>query len=81
MAGKKKAIKIGIAIDVERRMKELQIGNYLPLTLLASLSCEHRTHALQMEAKFHRLFNNQRIREEWFSGNINMNKLKVDPCR
>ena len=78
MAGHKKAIKIGNAVDVARRMKELQIGNHLDLTLIASIECDTKTHAIEMESKFHRLFKNQKMRGEWFSGKINMNKLKVD---
>ncbi len=78
MAGNKKAIKIGNAVDIDRRIKELQIGNHLSLKLIASIECDNRTHAIEMEARFHRLFNNQKMRGEWFSGNINMNKLKVD---
>lgn len=81
MAGKKKAIKIGVAINVQRRLKELQIGNHLPIALIAALPCDSRTHALEMERKFHRAFKNQHIRGEWFSGDVDLNKIKVDPVQ
>ena len=78
MAGKNKAIKIGNAVDIDRRIKELQIGNHLSLKLIASIECDSKAHAVEMESRFHRLFSNQKMRGEWFSGKINMNKLKID---
>lgn len=78
MAGNKKAIKIGHAVNVDRRLKELRIGNHLELALIASLKCDNKAHAITLEKKFHRLFSNQHIRGEWFSGNINLNNLKTD---
>lgn len=69
-AGKRGAIKIGHARNVERRMDQFQIGNAYKLYLIAKIPCESKGLAESIEKKFHSHFKRQKIRGEWFHGNI-----------
>lgn len=74
-AGNRGAIKIGIAKDVKKRIDELQVGNAFQLNLLATIPCDCRDQALELERRIHAFFKRQRIRGEWFQGNIQMSKI------
>jgi len=74
-AGNRGAIKIGVASNVERRLETLQTGNAFKLHVLATIPCDNRGHALTLEARFHKFFARQRIRGEWFQGNIDFRKI------
>lgn len=69
-AGKKGAIKIGHARDVQRRLDQFQVGNPFKLILLAKIPCASKAHASEIEKRLHKHFWKQRIRGEWFQGNI-----------
>ena len=75
-AGTKGAIKIGIAEDVEKRIENLQVGNAFKLNVIGLIKCESREEARYKESRFHKFFARQRIRGEWFMGNINFKKLR-----
>ena len=75
-AGKKGPIKIGMARNVARRMATMQTGNAFELNLLASLKCTSRGDAQILEKQIHKRFKSQRIRGEWFQGNIRWNGIK-----
>ena len=75
-AGNRGAIKIGWAKNVESRMAELQTGNAFKLNVLTAIPCDSKEHAIATEQRFHRFFAKQRIRGEWFMGNINFKKLR-----
>lgn len=75
-AGNRGAIKIGVAVDVERRIAELQTGNAFKLNVIAKLKCRNEQEAYEKERKFHKFFKSQRIRGEWFMGNIDFKKLR-----
>lgn len=74
-AGNRGAIKIGVAKDVKKRIDELQIGNAFRLNVIACIPCDCRDQAVGLEQKIHRFFKKQRIRGEWFQGNIQMSKI------
>lgn len=54
-------IKIGWARNVRRRLKELQIGSHVRLSLLAAIP-----GGRQREAELHERFEHLRVRGEWF---------------
>ncbi len=74
-SGKKGAIKIGKANNVDKRMAELQVGNQYLLRVVAQIPCKSSKHAELTEKRLHRFFAKQKIRGEWFQGNINLNKI------
>lgn len=55
--------KIGISIDVKRRMKELQRKSPLEIKLIRAWRGHDYEYA---ESSLHYLFKNRRIRGEWF---------------
>ena len=59
--GESGAIKIGLASDIQKRKMALQVGNPRLLHLLLLLSGGH-----QLEVELHELFDDYRIRGEWF---------------
>jgi len=75
-AGNRGAIKIGIARNVNRRIDALQTGNAFKLNLIASIPCSSRKEAEHLEGRLHRFFSKQRIRGEWFQGNIDFRKAE-----
>jgi predicted GIY-YIG superfamily endonuclease len=76
-AGKDGPIKIGATSELERRLKQMQTGNHLELNYIACIPCDNKGEALKLEADFHRFFLRQRIRGEWFKGEIDFNKIKT----
>ena len=74
--GKKGAIKIGVARCVEKRIRSLQCANPYQLHLLAHIKCASTKEALAKEKMLHKMFESQRIRGEWFQGNIKLSRVK-----
>ena len=58
-------IKIGVAIDVNSRIKQLQTGNPYELQIVAVYK-----NAGQFESAIHKMFQLYRLEGEWFSGSI-----------
>jgi hypothetical protein len=56
-------IKIGCAVDVEKRLKSLQVGSPTPLKLLGVLYGGGR----KKENELHKRFATQRLEGEWFA--------------
>lgn len=75
-AGNKGAIKIGVAANIERRMATMQTGNAFKLNLMARIPCDNRLQAQELEKRIHSFFKRQRIRGEWFQGNIDFRKIQ-----
>lgn len=75
-AGNSGAIKIGMAVNIERRINTLQAGNAFKLQVLALIPCDCREEALHLEQRIHKFFAKQRIRGEWFQGNIDFRKFR-----
>lgn len=63
-AGKGGSIKIGTAIDVPSRIRDLQGANAKKLRLLVVIRGDHKT-----ERELHRRFASERLNGEWFKGN------------
>lgn len=57
----RRSVKIGIAIDVNRRLSDLQMGSVEPLEMLAT-GPGGRT----VEQRLHRRYEAQHVRGEWF---------------
>lgn len=60
------AVKIGKAIDPEKRMAELQIGCPHRMHLVAKIKCKSHLHAFSTESHFHRVCKKWHIHGEWF---------------
>lgn len=58
-------VKIGVAADAVRRMKELQTGHPEPLRIRFTVEV-HAAHALAIEAECHARLVGQRLHGEWF---------------
>ena len=58
--GTNNAVKIGKAIDPEKRLSELQVGNCVPLELVATLDSDEEEH-------LHNRFAKLRVLGEWFA--------------
>lgn len=71
-------VKICIAKDVRKRLHSLQIGNPAPLRLLASVAGN-----AALEAHYHRMFADTRVRGEWFRRSAAMTKEinRIDALR
>jgi hypothetical protein len=54
--------KIGVSIEVESRMKNLQAGSPVPLTLVGTIRGSWRTEKL-----IHHLYKEYRVHGEWFN--------------
>lgn len=63
-AGEGGPIKIGVAIDVAARLKDLQAANPTALRLIASIPGDYC-----QERELHRRFKGERLNGEWFIGN------------
>jgi len=68
-------IKIGVAVDVARRLQELQVGNHEELHIMAAIKALGEDHAYWIEKSLHKFFKSDRIRGEWFR-KINMKKAE-----
>jgi len=59
-------IKIGVAGDVHKRLKQLQTGNPKELILVMHFQCNDRSHAFALEKSIHEILDGQRLCGEWF---------------
>ena len=60
------AMKIGIALEPQNRIGDLQVGNPYPLKLIKTYCLE--LQAKKVEAKLHEYFSSSRMQGEWFRG-------------
>lgn len=56
-------VKIGVAVNVVKRVSELQVGNPFEITLLGFWKSQN---AVQEEETIHACLNQYRVRGEWF---------------
>ena len=72
------AVKIGVAQNVDQRLRELQTGNPSELYVRLKFGPFTKADAFRNENWFHRKFKPHRIRGEWFTarvlGMIDINK-------
>lgn len=71
-------LKIGIAKDPHRRIRDLQIGSPLKLNLLALWLYPNRSGASQAEKGCHERFEKQNKHGEWFAVTVDMVALHLD---
>lgn len=60
-------VKIGYAEDVTKRVKDIQSCSPVPLALVATFDGD-----LKSEARWHKLFADQRLHGEWFAPTLEM---------
>jgi len=72
--GKGGPFKIGVARNIDTRVKALQTGSHEKLYLLASIEYDTSGAAREMEKKLHDLYKNSRLEGEWFSSRIQLSK-------
>lgn len=61
------AVKIGLAVDPNRRIRELQTGNARRLELLMTIGPMSEKQAADTERKLHKRFERYRLVGEWFT--------------
>ncbi len=71
-SGSEGPYKIGAAINVDKRISDLQVGNPEELTLIAKFDFKDTAKAYHAEYSLHRLYRKSRIRGEWFNNNIKL---------
>lgn len=76
------SIKIGVAQDVSRRVKELQTANPNKLRVIMCLHVPRIDHAYAIETEIHKMFSHYRKNGEWFEERpimewIGNNKIQV----
>lgn len=60
-------IKVGVAKNIERRIKSMQTGNPFELKLLCFIECANAKEAYNLEGFIHSELKNRKIRGEWFA--------------
>ena len=73
-AGINGPIKIGKAVDIKKRIDQMQTGNHLDLILVGKIPFDSESMALSIERHLHYILRDKRIRGEWFHGDISINK-------
>lgn len=64
------AVKIGLAVSPERRLRELQTGNARRLWLNISIGPMSEKKAARFERRLHRRFKKWRLVGEWFNPKV-----------
>lgn len=64
--GQKGLIKIGVATNVEARLKNLQTANPDKLNVIAKIGCKSKLDAYTLENDLHKKFSYLRKNGEWF---------------
>jgi predicted GIY-YIG superfamily endonuclease len=72
----KSPIKVGVASNIQKRIKQLQTGNPHEIVLVMHFVCDSRNHAFRLEKTIHDMLKGQRLFGEWFSVSRN-NLMKV----
>jgi hypothetical protein len=71
------AIKVGVAKNVQRRLKALQTGQHRKLSIFYELSCS-RAEAYAVECRAHRLLKERLLEGEWFQVSPEEGKLAIE---
>lgn len=72
-------VKIGVALNVQRRLEALQIGNPRELVVVMEFGPMTSKAAYELENFYHRQFKPHQIRGEWFHARVL--KLLASPAR
>lgn len=64
--GVDRPVKIGVADDPQKRLRQLQTGNPTPLRIVRTFSAQSRAAVNDWEFHAHRLFADHRLAGEWF---------------
>ena len=60
------SVKIGVADNIDKRLKDLQTGNPIKIRLIAYIPALSKAHAYQIEHGLHRKFISYNVNGEWF---------------
>ena len=60
-------IKIGVADNLKRRLKEIQMGNPRRCEIVAAFPCKSKSAAHQAEGLLHSIYRDYRMNGEWFN--------------
>jgi hypothetical protein len=74
--GRSPMMKIGKAIDPDRRLAELQIGSPFKLKIAGKFLCRSERHALHVESILHSYAKPWHVRGEWFEHERSMRLLR-----
>lgn len=58
--------KVGVAVEPEKRLKDLQTANPRPLDLLGTIKCRTRQQAMMIENHIHERLKAHNMQGEWF---------------
>ena len=67
-----KAVKIGIAKNVQRRIDSIQTSSPSELELLGKIKAKSDSKARELEKSLHKTFDKYHIRGEWFKANVEL---------
>ncbi len=70
-------VKIGVAKNVELRIKELETGNARDFEILATIKYKSKTQAFFEEKRLHHTFRKIHIKREWFKNKIDFGRVKA----
>ncbi len=74
---KENPLKIGVASNLERRLKQLQNGNPFRLCYMLVIKIDSRKEAFDKEKEYHRIFRRERMLGEWFKPRI-LRSYRID---
>ena len=72
--------RIGIAVDVKKRLYEIQTDNPNKLKLLGVAKFSSEKAVRKFEKRMHVMFATQRIRGEWFASNDQLALVAMSAC-
>ena len=72
MIGHIVALKIGVAEDVDERLKQLQTGCPHALFVLKSIECKDKASAHRLEGRMHNRFSSDNLQGEWFEVSVEL---------
>ena len=71
-------MKIGVTVDLAKRLETIQAGNHLELNYLACIPCNTHHDVVTLERQLHKYFSHCKIREDWYRGDkISFDRLKL----
>jgi predicted GIY-YIG superfamily endonuclease len=70
------SVVIGVAKDIERRLKSLQMGRKEELLLVGYISCDSYGAAFNIQLKLENMFKAHRLRGGWFKSSLNLARLE-----
>lgn len=73
--GKRPPVKVGVSMNVEKRLATLQTGNPRKLILVAKAHMGSKKKAYAVERMIHKRFLEQHIHGEWFNYKLRLKRV------